>query len=252
MFREHRIAVVVPAYNEERLLPGVLNGIPAWVDEAIVVDDASEDATGRVARAVQDRRVRILTHSHNMGVGAAIRTGYREAVARGARVVAVMAGDAQMVPDELEHLVAPIVERRVDYAVGDRVSHPAVLETMPRVRRLGVRVLAGATRWVTGYRQIRDAQCGFTAISAEAIRSLPLDRLYARYGYPNDLLCRLAEAGLRVGHVTVTPVYGDEVSGLRPWRALFTHSWILARGAWRRFLNKPVRVMAKGRQRVDL
>lgn len=237
MFGGQRIAVVVPALDEERLLPRVLDSMPSWVDRVIVVDDASVDATARVA-AGAGGPVRVVRHAVNRGVGAAIATGYRAALDEGADVVAVMAADAQMDPGELWAIVGPVASGEAEYVKGDRLRHPEVRRRMPPVRRAGTWVLGHLTRVASGYR-ISDAQCGYTAVSAETLRRLPLERLYPRYGYPNDLLVMLGAAGARLTERVVTPVYGDERSGLRPRRALVTHSWVLLRAALYRWVLEP-------------
>jgi glycosyltransferase involved in cell wall biosynthesis len=115
------VAVVVPAYDEEVLIGETLAGIPGFVDRIYVVDDASRDATGERARAVRDPRVEVLVHERNRGVGAAIVTGYKRALAERIDVTAVMAGDNQMDPAELEGLVGPVARGEVDYAKANRL-----------------------------------------------------------------------------------------------------------------------------------
>lgn len=233
MLRGAKVVVVVPAYREARLLPRMLGGVPAFVDAIVVVDDASDDETSARALAAPDRRVVLARHARNRGVGAAIVTGYREALARGADVVAVMAGDDQMCPDDLEPLVLAVIEGRADYAKGERFSNPDVGRVMPRERYLAGRVLSAATRVACGMATLADSQCGFTAISAAALSRLDLDALWPRYGYPNDLLAQLGFAGMRVVDVPVRPVYADESSGVRP-RHVLTIGWLLARALVRR------------------
>jgi hypothetical protein len=116
---------------------------------------------------------------------------------------------------------------------------------MPPVRQAGTWMLGHLTRLASGYR-LSDAQCGYTAVSAETQRRLPLERLYPRYGYPNDLLVMLGAAGARLSERVVTPVYGDERSGLRPRRALVTHSWVLLRAALYRWVLEPEQAPAAG------
>jgi glycosyltransferase involved in cell wall biosynthesis len=224
-----RVAVVVPAFREERLLPETLRGIPTFVDAVFVVDDASPDATSLVAASVQDRRVRVHRHPVNRGVGAAIATGYTRAFAAGADVAAVMAGDAQMDPRDLPRVLEPVVAGRADYVKGNRFVHPAVSD-MPPLRRLGSSALSALTRAVTGL-EVDDTQCGFTAIGRWAFLRLDLETLWPRYGYPNDILGQLAQRGLRVAEVPVRPVYGDESSGLRPWHVAAIAGVVLRRAA---------------------
>ncbi|HEX5658210.1 MAG TPA: glycosyltransferase family 2 protein [Polyangiales bacterium] len=228
-----KVAVVVPAFCEERLLPRTLRGIPDFVSLIIVVDDASPDRTRDAAKSVGDPRVQVLRHAVNRGVGAAIVTGYRAAFAAGAEVCAVMAGDAQMDPQDLMALVEPVLHGEVDYCKGDRMSHPEARARMPRDRWLGNGLLSWLTERVIGL-PVRDSQCGYTALSARAAAQLPLEKLWPRYGYPNDLLGMLAERGLRVREVVVRPIYADEASGIGLRHALLVIPFVLLRVVLRR------------------
>ncbi|HUT77241.1 MAG TPA: glycosyltransferase family 2 protein [Polyangia bacterium] len=230
MFAGKRIAVVVPAHNEERLLPRTLATMPAFVDDVIVVDDASTDRTVEVISDPAPRPGTILVrHRRNRGVGAAIVTGYERALSLGADVVAVMAGDAQMDPADLPRLLEPVAAGRADYAKGDRLSWPGASRLMPLARFLGNHFFSALTRMTSGYRDVRDSQCGYTAISSATLSRLDLPRLYARYGFPNDLLAHLHSTGSRLSQVPVRPIYGDEVSGISWFTALVRVPLVLVR-----------------------
>jgi glycosyltransferase involved in cell wall biosynthesis len=218
MLNARRVFVIVPALDEARLIERTLNGVPAFVDAVIVVDDASTDGTAERARLHSDPRVTVLEQAKNRGVGAAIARGYARALERGADVLCVMAGDNQMHPDDLGALAEPVATGRFDYVKGNRFLHREA-HRMPWPRRAAGRMLAAATRVATGL-AVDDTQCGYTALAAEAAQELPLAELWSRFGYPNDLLGMLAARGLRVGEVPVRPVYADERSGVRPWHAL--------------------------------
>ena len=217
MLEAKRVAVVIPAYCEARLIGLSLSTLPGFVDAIYVVDDGSPDATSDAARAVGDARVRVIRHVTNQGVGAAIVTGYRAALAEQADVVAVMAGDAQMDPADLPAVLAPVLAGRADYVKGNRFRSRES-RNMPWLRRVAGKVLSFATRLASGL-SVDDCQCGFTAISRSALCALPLGELWPGFGYPNDLLLLAAKQGLRVAEVTVRPVYADEQSGVRPWHA---------------------------------
>jgi glycosyltransferase involved in cell wall biosynthesis len=227
MWQERRIAVVVPAYDEERLVARTLGRMPAFVDAIYVVDDASRDDTVESVRSVPDPRIQCLRHDRNRGVGAAIVTGYRAALEAGHDVIAVMAGDDQMDPSDLGSVVDPVASGLTDYVKGNRFEHPERFR-MPVLRQLAGRVLARLTRATTGY-PVHDSQCGYTAIARHAATALPLDDLWPRYGYPNDLLALLAARGFRVTEVPVRPVYADERSGVRPWHAAVVAAVIVRR-----------------------
>jgi glycosyltransferase involved in cell wall biosynthesis len=227
------LAVVVPAYNEEHLLTKTLVTMPSFVDDVVVVDDASTDRTLEIARSQANGRIRIHRHHANRGVGAAIVSGYRLALEAGAHAIGVMAGDAQMHPADLADLALPVVRGEVDYTKGERFSHPEARLVMPVERSIAGRVLSSLTRRAAGLSALSDSQCGFTVISARAARLIDLDAVYPRYGYPNDLLGKMARAGLSIRDVPVRPVYGDEKSGIRPWHVAVILG-LLVRIAWER------------------
>jgi glycosyltransferase involved in cell wall biosynthesis len=232
MYRQLRVAVVIPAYNEERAVADAVADVPAFVDHVIVVDDASTDDTSARARdAGRARRAStVLRHDDNRGVGAAIVTGYREALDRGCDVAAVMAGDGQMDPADLPALLDPIADDVADYVKGNRFLHPEIWTAMPPTRIVGNVVLSAATRVTSGYRHVFDSQCGYTAIHARALAAIDLDAVFPRYGYPNDLLSRLHVAGMRVVDVPVRPIYGPRwKSGIHLGTALHPISWVLLR-----------------------
>ena len=237
MPRNHSIWCVVPAFNEARLLPRMLARASERIAQIVVVDDASQDDTAARAQTSGDARVQVVRHRYNQGVGAAIRTGYQAALAGGADFVVVMAADDQMDPADLPRLLEPLIEGRADYVKGNRLIHAAA-RRMPWERRAAGHVLGFITSLATGYR-LSDSQCGFTAISRDALERLALDELWPRYGYPNDLLALAARAKLRVAEVPVAPVYADEASGIRPYHffsvcALIARRWTHER-ARRRF-----------------
>jgi len=228
-----KIAVVIPSYNEARWIGETVSTMPPFVDDILVVDDASHDDTGGRAVQAGDARVSVVRHAQNRGVGAAIISGYREARRRGASVVAVMAGDGQMHPGDLERVVRPVARRELDYVKGNRLHHPTVLHTMPLGRLAAGFVLGWLTGLAIGRPGLSDSQCGYTAISVSALDAIDLDTIWPRYGYPNDLLGQIARANLSIGEVAVRPVYRGEASGVRAWH-VGTVAFLLARAVYRR------------------
>ena len=240
MYRELRVGVVIPAFNESRAIAETVATIPDFVDRVIVVDDASADDTAE--RALGARRrcdrtsaasaptgrttpcdrlsrrgwsihaavtpdIQVIRHVQNRGVGGAIATGYRGALEAGVDVAVVMGGDGQMDPGDLPALLDPIANGEADYVKGNRFLHPDVWTAMPPARIVGNVLLSAATRVTSGYRHVFDSQCGYTAIRRDALAKIDLDVMWTRYGYPNDLLSRLYVAGVRVVDVAVRPIY---------------------------------------------
>jgi glycosyltransferase involved in cell wall biosynthesis len=230
-----RVAVVVPAHDEEKLIAETIRSIPDFVDRVIVVDDASRDDTAGAVRAMGDPRVELIVHERNLGVGAAIITGYKRAIEERIDVTAVMAADAQMDPNDLETLVAPVARREVDYAKANRLFTGQAWEVIPRYRYLGNAFLSLMTKIASGYWHVADSQSGYTAISLEMLELLDLDRIYKRYGFPNDMLVHLNVWNGRVRDYPSRPIYGvGERSGIRLRKVVPTISWLLVKGFfWR-------------------
>ena len=218
---KNRLVVVVPAHNEEKLIVKVLSTMPDFVDSIIVVNDASGDKTKKVVEeyAKKDKSIILVNHDKNKGVGAAIITGYKESLKRGNDVTAVMGGDFQMKPDELESVVSPIINGRADYVKGNRLFTGEAWKKIPRARYIGNASLSLLTKIASGYWHVADSQCGYTAISNKTLKFIDLDKVYESYGFPNDFLVRLNVANARVLDVPVTPVYGvGEKSGIKLWK----------------------------------
>lgn len=238
MLEGKSIAVVVPAYNEELLIGRVIETMPDYVDSIVIVDDQSADETvAKVEHSIQQgfKKVHLLRQEKNSGVGAAIVRGYQYAAENGMDVVAVMAGDAQMDPDDLIKIVQPVVRDEADYTKGNRLFTGEAWKIIPKHRYLGNAFLSLLTKASSGYWHLADSQTGFTAISAKAIALLPLYRLYPRYGYPNHLLAMLNVYNQRVKDVPIRPVYNiGEKSGIRLWKVIPTLSWLLFKNfIWR-------------------
>ena len=241
MLEGTRVAVVVPAFDEERLVAESIRGIPEFVDRILVVDDASRDGTASAAEGVGDPRVEILRHERNRGVGAAIATGYARALEEELDVTCVMAADNQMDPAELRELVEPVARGEVEYAKANRLVSGEAWKVIPRTRYLGNAVLSLLTKIASGYWHVADSQAGYTALSLTALRRLDLGALYPRYGFPNDLLVHLNLQNARVRDVPSRPIYDvGERSGIKLRSVVPRISWLLFKGFWWRLGQKYV------------
>jgi glycosyltransferase involved in cell wall biosynthesis len=239
MVEGKRVAVVVPAFREEHLVATTLQGIPDVVDRIFVVDDASPDETAARAREAADARTEVVVHEENGGVGAAIVTGYKRALAEEIDVVVVMAADNQMDPDELVTLVQPVARGEVDYAKANRLFTGEAWSVIPRTRYLGNAVLSLLTKIASGYWHVADSQAGYTALGLESLRRLDLDRIYRRYGFPNDILVHLNVINARVRDIPSRPIYGiGERSGIRLRKVVPRISWLLVKGFFWRMREK--------------
>ena len=243
MYKENTVAVVVPAYNEEKLIAKTITSIPELVDRIIVVNDAATDRTAEIVdgMAREDSRVLQLKHEVNQGVGGAIVTGYKHARDLKMDITVIMAGDAQMDPRDFINIIEPVAEGEADYTKGNRLFYGDAWNMIPRYRYLGNSFLSLLTKIASGYWHIADSQSGYTAISLIALQRLNLDRIYKRYGMPNDLLIMLNRYDFRVKDVHVRPVYNvGEKSGIKLLEVIPKISWILFKGFWKRLFLKYV------------
>ena len=189
MYKDKRITVVVPAYNEQALIGETLKGVPEYVDHIVVVDDASKDETLVRAQkcAEADSRIEVQWHERNTGVGGTVVDGYRRAIENGSDIACVMAGDNQMPPEHLPELLDAIIERSYNAAKGNRfLASQQSLETMPRYRFFGNILLTILTKAASGYWSIFDTQNGYYAISTQTLRALDLSRVARRYDLENS------------------------------------------------------------------
>jgi len=243
LYKKNKIAIVIPAFNEQARVASVVRCAPKYADFVIVVDDGSGDETSvqakRAAGKALGKRVFVLRHEKNAGVGAAIVTGHKKALELGADAVVVMAGDGQMQPEYAAPLLDALLEG-YDYAKGNRFLGKGALRGMPALRVAGNMILTFLTKAASGYWQIFDPQNGFTAIRAAALRSLDLDSLAHDYVFENDLLVKLNVAGARVKDVAIPARYGSEKSGIRLWRFVPGAAWHLKKSFLKRVYEKYV------------
>jgi glycosyltransferase involved in cell wall biosynthesis len=241
MLEGKTVAVVVPAHNEEALIESTLGGIPGFVDRIFVVDDASGDATVERASGTGDPRVEVVSHDRNRGVGAAIVTGYKRALVARMDAVAVMAGDNQMDPDELQLMALPVVRGELDYAKANRLFTGSAWDLIPRNRYIGNAILSLLTKIASGYWHIADSQAGYTVVSLRMLQLLDLDRIYTSYGFPNDMLVHLNVWNARVRDISSRPIYNvGERSGIKIRRVVPRISYLLWKGFFWRLREKYV------------
>jgi glycosyltransferase involved in cell wall biosynthesis len=287
------VAVVVPAYNEEKQIGIVLETMPDFVDRIVVVDDMSKDKTAEIVSSLiagdthepiklngknklvpnrynkaelvaedisrtecrlfiksavantnpENSRIILINHlerkKSGYNVGGAIATGYKWCKDHHIDCTAVMAGDGQMDPDELENICLPVVNDEVDYTKANRLSHRSALFVIPRVRYFGNSILSLLTKVASGYWHISDTQTGYTAIGLKALQAIRIYDIYKSYGCPNDILVKLNIAFCTIKEIPSKPVYNvGEVSKMKEVRVVPKISWLLFKSFWKRLYVK--------------
>ncbi|MBN2681883.1 MAG: glycosyltransferase family 2 protein [Bacteroidales bacterium] len=286
MLKNKTVAVVVPAYNEEKQIGMVIETMPDFVDRIIIVNDFSKDNTKDVVAkyiatcqksnlpVVEKRKNNIYNRAEEMieqrnidelklfvdsevfndnsddkivlinllkngGVGAAIARGYKWCKDNNIDCTAVMAGDGQMDPDELESICMPVVEEGIDYVKGNRLIHPSASMLIPKTRFFGNSVLSILTKIASGYWHVSDTQTGYTAMSKRAINAIPLHKIYKRYGMPNDVLVKLNIAFCSLREIEIKPIYNvGEKSKMKVLKVISPILWLLFKSFFKRLWNK--------------
>jgi len=290
MLFDKTVAVVVPAYNEEKQIGHVLSTMPHFVDRIIVVNDCSKDNTAgvvlsyineqrsigktireghckiddnqyeRAEKLLRDKqqkdiqyythseianlypdtdRIILINHLKNSGVGAAIARGYKWCLDHAIDCTAVMAGDGQMDPSELEKICAPVLTEDIDYVKGNRLIHGGARLVMPKTRFLGNSILSILTKVASGYWHVSDTQTGYTAISLSALNAIKIHEIYPRYGMPNDLLVKLNIAFCTIKEIKIKPVYNiGESSKMKVHKVIPRIAWLLFKSFFKRLWVK--------------
>lgn len=223
---ESKIAVVIPSFRVTSHISKVLSSIGPEVWRIYVVDDCCPDSSGNfVQQNCRDTRVQVLWNKQNLGVGGAVLTGYRAAIAAGADIIVKIDGDGQMDPALLSHFVAPIIAGEADYTKGNRFYNLENVRAMPPVRLIGNAVLSFMTKFSSGYWNIFDPTNGYTAIHAKVARILPLEKIKKRYFFESDMLFRLNTVRARVVDIPMNARYADEKSNLNVHKVIMEFFW---------------------------
>lgn len=212
---EINVAVVIPCFRVKSSILQVIDGIGPIVSAIFVVDDCCPEHSGDyVEKRCSDSRVSIIRHAVNQGVGGAVVSGYKAALAAKADVIVKLDGDGQMDPALIEKFINPIICGDADYTKGNRFYDLETLKSMPLVRLFGNAVLSFITKFSSGYYHVFDPTNGYTALSATAARMLPLSKISRRYFFESDMLFRLNTVNAVVVDVPMKAHYGAEVSNL--------------------------------------
>ncbi len=230
MFKDKTVAVTIPCYNEETQISKVIETMPDYVDKMIIVDDCSKDNTVKIIKeyAEENSKIVFIEHEKNQGVGGAIATGYKWARDNKIDITVVMAGDGQMDPREMPFLLEVVANNRCDYSKANRLISGKAYQIIPKVRYFGNSVLSLLTKFASGYWHISDSQTGYTAISLKALETIDLDKIFKRYGVPNDILVKLNVYNFKVIDIPQEPVYNvGEKSKMNVPKVTFSISKLL-------------------------
>jgi len=214
MYKRHKVSVSIPAFNEGKLIRETLQGIPAFIDLIVVVDDKSNDKTIEEIKKCmkKDKRIHLVTSDENVGLGGTVLKAHSLAAKKGADLVVVMAGDNQMDSKYLPSLLNAVVEEKIDLAKGNRFFHHQHLKKMSTFRVLGNIFLTFVSKFCTGYWSISDPINGYTALRIDTFRKIDVSQIGSRYGFEPSLLIELSLINAKVKDVFIPARYGSEQS----------------------------------------
>ncbi|MFC1729238.1 glycosyltransferase family 2 protein [candidate division KSB1 bacterium] len=243
MYQNKRISLVIPAYNEEKLIKPTLEHVPEVIDHVYVIDDASIDSMAEVVTecARRDDRIELIQHEKNCGPGQAIITGYRASNKAGYDITVVVGGDYQMPLEQVESFLKPLVEETADYTKGNRFMMGGnAFEDMPKTRLIGNTLISLLTKIASGLYKIFDVVDGYTAITKRAIDLIDWDKAWKGYGYPMDFLIRMSTYGLHVKDIPRRAIYleGERQSQIKGFKYALKVSPMLLRGFFWRLVVK--------------
>lgn len=210
------IAVVIPCFKVKNHILSVIIKIGPEVNRIYVVDDCCPDGSGSFVKShCKDKRVTVIRNSENQGVGGAVMTGYKAAIADGMSIIVKIDGDGQMDPSLISDFITPIMAGEADYTKGNRFFDLEEIHTMPKVRLFGNAALSFMTKLSSGYWDLFDPTNGYTAIHRDVARHLPFKKISRRYFFETDMLFRLNILRAVVVDIPMDASYGDEVSNLK-------------------------------------
>lgn len=242
MYRDLRVAAILPCYNEEKLIGKTIETLPDFVDEIIAVDDNSTDNTLEVITTIakKNKKVTPLHLDPNEGIGGAYINGFEHALGNNIDVVITMAGDAQCNPDYISNMIDTLIDDNLDYVKANRFVHLEELKQMPKFRRVGNTVITILTKFSSGYYSIFDSQNGYGVFKRKTLENLPFEYIGRRYDYENTLLIALSIMDARIKDEPVPAIYGDEVSTIPVFKTTMRALKVVWKGFWKRMFYKYV------------
>ncbi len=243
MYRKLETAVVIPCYNEEKMITQTIKKIPEYIDHIIAVNDASTDNTIGVLNKLKKQysKLIIVDNKVNQGVGGALITGYDYAIKNTkATAIGIVAGDDQFDSSYLKAMLDDFIDQSADYVKASRFFHREAFKTMPKYRQFGNIFISLLTKFSTGYYSITDITNGCGWLRREIIEKIDFSIVEKRYDYETSMLTALSIANAKVIDHAVPAHYGDEKSTIKLIPTAWRNLKAVWKGFWRRIYYKYV------------
>lgn len=239
MYKNKKIALVIPARNEEKLIGFTLEKVPDIIDRIYVIDDGSTDNTSGVIEEQREKnqKINLIRNEKNTGPGGSIIKGYLQSSKEQMDITVVAGGDNQMPLEDVKDFLDPLIDTDCDYTKGNRfLVEENVFEDMPNIRLIGNSIISLLTKIASGYYKIFDFVDGYTAITKRAIDTINWKKAWKKYGYPMDFLIRLNAYSFKVKDIPRRAIYieGEKQSQIKGLKYAIQVSPMLLRGfIWR-------------------
>jgi len=235
-YNSKKIGVVIPCYNVSQHITGVVQSIPDLVSHIILIDDKSTDNTSDLINSIAetDKRIVLLKHKKNQGVGGAVITGMQKAIELNCELIVKLDGDGQMDTKYIPELLSPLINDEFHFSKGNRFNDFRALKRMPFIRRIGNLLLSFMIKAASGYWSVFDPTNGFFCIKKEILERIDYSRLDKKYFFESSLLIELYYTGAKIYDVPIPAIYGNEKSGLSEVHSLLTFPGKIIRAFIRR------------------
>lgn len=243
MYRKLETAVVIPCYNEEKMITQTIKKIPEYIDHIIAVNDASTDNTIGVLNKLKKQysKLIIVDNKVNQGVGGALIAGYDYAIKNTkATAIGIVAGDDQFDSSYLKAMLDDFIDQSADYVKASSFFHREAFKTMPKYRQFGNIFISLLTKFSTGYYSITDITNGCGWLRREIIEKVDFSIVEKRYDYETSMLTALSIANAKVIDHAVPAHYGDEKSTIKLIPTAWRNLKAVWKGFWRRIYYKYV------------
>lgn len=241
MYKKLEVAVIIPCYNEERLIDQTIKKLPEFIDHIFAVNDASTDATLQVLNKLQKAspKLHVVDLKQNQGVGGALIAGYQRAIKETeSTAIGIVAGDDQFDTSFLSHMLDAFITTNADYVKASRFFHREAFKTMPKYRQFGNIFISLLTKFSTGYYSITDITNGCGFLRRSILEKVDFANVERRYDYETSMLTALSIADALVIDYAVPAHYGEEKSTIKLMPTALRNLRAVWKGFWRRMYYK--------------
>ena len=237
MYKNHKIAVVIPCFKVKRSISKVVKTLPSYIDFVFLVNDnCPENSTEHI---FLNKKIKILRNKTNKGVGGAMIKGYLEAKKKkyNIDIIVKIDGDGQMNSKNINRFIEPLIKMKFDYCKGNRFASLKNLKQMPNIRIIGNFFCSVLGQISCGYFNIFDFNNGFTAINKRALIKLNLSKIDNSFFFENDMLFNLFLSKARVKDIPINSKYKNEKSNISIFKILLTFPFKYAKNFLKRIFK---------------